>query len=108
MSTLRKSIEKEKISPYFSGWSELEEEIRAIFSNNEGRAELPMNKGIVLFKELLEQCRTSEECILPLNNAERLAFIEACPSKYAAFRQLSELFSEMQKKIASKRAALQK
>ncbi|WP_341201534.1 YpoC family protein, partial [Planomicrobium okeanokoites] len=44
--------------------------------------------------------------ITPLNNEERLAFVEMNCRTFAAYRQLQELFNEMQKKIASKRAIL--
>lgn len=106
MSTLRKSIEQEAVDPFFISWSGLEEEIGGLFKKREGSTELPMKKGIAVYKALLEQCSTEEEQLMPLNNAERLAFVEENSSTFAAFRQLQELFNEMQKKIASRRASL--
>ena len=106
MNTLQKSIEQEKISPYIISWDKLEEEIGVLFGKREQSADVLMTDGIVLYKALLEQCSTEEERLIPLNNAERLAFIEENPANYAAFRQLQELFNEMHKKIASKRARL--
>ncbi|MFD1030840.1 YpoC family protein [Metaplanococcus flavidus] len=108
MNKLLKSIEKEKIEPYYSDWNVLEAEIREIFSARKLYAEASMNKGINLYKALLNQCSTKDESVVPLNHAERLEFIEANRSTYAAFRQLSELFKELDKKIASKRAILRK
>lgn len=106
MSTLQKSIEPEKITPFFTAWNKLEEEINSNLAKKVKIPEAMMEKGIDLFRSLLEQCSTDEDRLEPLNNAERLAFIEANPSHYAAFRQLQELFNEMGKKIASRRAML--
>ncbi|TAA66786.1 YpoC family protein [Planococcus salinarum] len=106
MSTLRKSIEQEAVDPFFISWSRLEQEISVLFRKREGSAALPMKKGIAVYKNLLEQCTTEEERLMPLNNAERLAFVEENSSTFAAFRQLQELFNEMHKKIASRRARL--
>ena len=106
MNTLQKSIEQEKISPFFISWVKLEEEIKVLFGKREKSADVLMKDGIFLYKALLKQCSTEEECMMPLNNAERLAFVEENPANYAAFRQLQELFNEMHKKIASKRATL--
>ncbi|HSJ37401.1 MAG TPA: hypothetical protein VK945_04235 [Planococcus sp. (in: firmicutes)] len=106
MNTLQKSIEQEKTSPFFISWVKLEKEIRVLISKRDKKADAFMTKGILIYKALLEQCSTEEEVLMPLNNAERLAFIEENPSNYAAFRQLQELFNEMDKKIASKRAML--
>ncbi|WP_052131402.1 YpoC family protein [Planococcus sp. CAU13] len=108
MNTLRKSIENEKITPYFVSWSQLEQEISLLFGNKTGNTEAKMKEGISLYKALLAQCSTEEERLEPLNNAERLKFIEENFATYAAFRQLQELFKEMQKKIASKRVILGK
>lgn len=69
-------------------------------------AGIQIEQGISIYKALLEQCSSEEERLEPLNNKERLAFIEANSSSYAAFRQLQELFKEMEKKIASRRAIL--
>lgn len=106
MNTLQKSIEPEKISPFFDDWYKLEKEMNANLANRVKSPPALMEKGIDIYKALLAQCSTDEERVEPLNNAERLAFIEANPSHYAAFRQLQELFHEMQKKIASRRAML--
>lgn len=93
-------------NPFFLNWVNLEERIKVLFSRREKGADVVMKSGIVLYKALLEQCSTEEERLMPLNNAERLAFVEENPSNYAAFRQLQELFNEMDKKIASRRARL--
>ena len=106
MITLRKSIEKNRIAPFYASWSQLEKEIALLHSTKERKAETEMIQGIEIYKALLEQCTAEDDKLEPLNNQERLAFIEANRSTYAAFRQLKELFDEMQKKIASKRAVL--
>lgn len=106
MNTLQKSIEKEKITPFFVSWAQLEEEVKVLHGSKQTSAAAKMKQGISVYKALLEQCSSVEERLEPLNNSERLKFIEENCSTYAAFRQLQELFNEMQKKIASKRAIL--
>ncbi|XKE93380.1 hypothetical protein LG326_09290 [Metaplanococcus flavidus] len=106
MSTLQRSIDKEKITPFIEAWTMLEEEIRSLHVSKDNSPEALMHEGIILYKSLLEQCSSDEEKIAPLNNEERLAFVEMNCRTFAAYRQLQELFNEMQKKIASKRAIL--
>lgn len=106
MSRLRKSIEKESVTPFFDAWTKLEEEIRVLHVSKNSSPAALMNEGIILYKSLLEQCSSDEEKIEPLNNLERLAFVESNCRTFAAYRQLQELFNEMHKKIASKRAIL--
>lgn len=106
MNTLRKSIEKEKTTPFYTKWSQLEQEISILHKEKEQNAGILMEQGIAIYKALLEQCSSEEEKLEPLNNQERLAFIGANSASYAAFRQLQELFKEMEKKIASRRATL--
>ncbi len=108
MNKLQKSIEKEKVVPFFEAWSELEEDIRALHASKKSGASTLMNEGIILYKSLLDLCRSDDEKIEPVNNSERLDFVESNCQTFAAYRQLQELFSEMQKKIASKRAVLNK
>ena len=108
MKTLRKSIEQAKIAPFYTAWAQLEKEIKYLHSSKKNSPAAQMTEGLILYKSLLKQCSSGEEKIEPLNNSERLAFIEANCSKYAAFRQLQELFNELHKKIASKRAILNK
>lgn len=106
MNTLQKSIEPGKISPFFDVWYKLEEEINANLANRVKSPPAVMEEGVDLYKALLAHCSADKEQLEPLNNAERLAFIESNLSHYAAFRQLQELFNEMQKKLASRRAML--
>lgn len=108
MNTLRKSIDKEKIEPFFDSWSKLEQEIESLLSDRRKNIESEMTQGISIYQALLTQCNCGEEYLEPLNNAERLAFVETNSTSYIAFRQLQELFNEMKKKIASKRAILEK
>lgn len=90
----------ELIGPYFTAWSILQGRIRDSHHSRDGRSEAPMREGIWLFQQLLGHC---EGLAAPLNVGERLAWIEQQPSKFAAFRQLDELFTEMKKAISSKR-----
>lgn len=106
MSKLLKSIEPDNISPFFDSWSRFEKEISALHVRKDNKSDFLMKQGIALYKALLQQCSGDSEKLEPLNNLERLTFVEDHPSSYAAFRQLQELFNEMHKKIASKRAML--
>ncbi|RAZ79077.1 YpoC family protein [Planococcus halotolerans] len=106
MKTLQRSIEKERISPFFEAWAKLDEDIRVLHVNKNSSPAALMNEGIIVYKSLLEQCSSDEEKIEPLNNNERLVFVESNCSTFAAYRQLQELFNEMYKKVASKRAIL--
>lgn len=108
MNRLQKSIDKENIKPFYDEWVILENILLEIFNNRKKGSEEFMIQGITLYKSLLNHCSADGEPFEPLNNAQRLQFIEANPSAYAAFRQLQELFKEMEKKLASKRAMLGK
>lgn len=101
--TLSQKLTKESISPYFDQWEALSEEISAMHRNRQKHTGPPMHEGIELLKTLIEHC---DGQLIPMNGNERIQFIEQRPSNYAAFRQLDELFSEMKKKIASKRIQL--
>ena len=104
MNRLQKSIDKENIKPFYDEWLIVENKLQELFSTRKKGAEDYMIQGITLYKSLLNHCNADGEIIEPLNNAERLDFIEAKPASYAAFRQLQELFKEMEKKLAAKRA----
>lgn len=104
MSKLQKSIDKGNIKPFYDEWSIIETKLQELFSTRKKGAEQAMLEGIILYQSLLDQCNSDEERIEPLNHAERIQFIKANPSSYAAFRQLQELFKEMDKKLAAKRA----
>lgn len=94
--------------PFYDSWSLLVEEINVLHRARKTSAQAKTQQGIVIFKDLLEQCTTDEFTLEPLNNAERLEFISENAASYAAFRQLQELFNELQKKIAAKRVMLSK
>lgn len=100
---LSQKLTKESIAPYFAEWAILSEEIAAMHQNREKQAAGHMLQGIELFNRLVDHC---DGQIIPMNGKERLQFIVQRPGNYAAFRQLDELFSEMKKKIASKRIRL--
>ncbi|RNF40474.1 YpoC family protein [Planococcus salinus] len=101
---LLQKLTNEQLSFFYSRWRELKPAlIDSITSKDSHQAGRLMQEGIQLYKELLAHC---EHAIEPLNGQERLAFIEQNRGRYAAFRQLDELFEEMKKKIASKRIQL--
>lgn len=102
---LSQKLTKEQVSPFFDRWHELQPAIAGAIQRRDGQATEWMTEGIRLYTGLLAHC---EYIIEPLNGKERLAFIEQNNGRYAAFRQLDELFEEMKKQIASKRIQLQR
>ena len=102
---LLQKLTKVQVSSFFDQWHELQPAIAESIKKRDGQAAELMNEGIRLYIRLLAHC---EYLIEPLNGKERLAFIEQNNGRYAAFRQLDELFEEMKKQIASKRTQLQR
>lgn len=97
---LSQKLIDELIDPFFLEWAVIHERVSKSHQLRDGRAEGAMQEGIQVFYRLLDHCEGQAS---PLNCAERLAFIEQWPAKYAAFRQLDELFLETKKIIVSKR-----
>jgi hypothetical protein len=104
----------ERISEIFKEWKEKSPSIAANFKErNRKQAKEPM---IYFFKRFLQALfwvnenvaceqdlilwkeRVKELHQLPVNALERLSFIEEQPDHYQSFIQLSELFSECEKK----------
>ena len=102
---LSQKLTKEFIDPFFTRWATLSEEIARLHALRDKQTARRMDEAIHLYKELIAHC---ERQVVPINGNERLQFIEQRPGNYAAYRQLDELFSEMKKKIASKRIQLKK
>lgn len=102
---LSQKLTKEKVSPFFDKWHELQLDIADSFKKHNGQAAELMKAGTQLYIELLAYC---EHSIEPLNGKERMAFIQQNNGRYAAFRQLDELFEEVKKKLASKRIQLKR
>lgn len=102
---LSQKLTKEIIEPFFNDWDKMKETIEQAFRNRDPKDPQEMLNGIILYKQLLEQCDFE---IIPLNGPERLSFIEQRPTNFAAFRQLDELFAEMAKGIAAKRIQLKR
>ncbi|MCJ1907395.1 YpoC family protein [Planococcus ruber] len=100
---LSQKLTKESVSPYFDQWAALAEELSSLHQKRSSGTAPLMLQGLDLLKELLAHCNGE---VIPMNGKERIQFIEQRPNNYAAFRQLDELFSEMNKKIASKRIRL--
>lgn len=104
MKSSQKLID-ELIDPFFLEWAGIRMQVSQAHQLRNGGAEKAMLEGIQLFCLLLDHCKGQA---IPLNCAERLAFIEQQPAKYAAFRQLDELFLEMKKAVVSKRIQLKR
>ncbi|KZE66207.1 hypothetical protein AWM68_07505 [Fictibacillus phosphorivorans] len=106
--------QKEMADKIFLEWKENSEGIAQNFKNRDKkRAKEPMVYFLNRFLQALFVCNgrdaTEQEWIewkdvikelkhLPVNAAERLRFIEEHPDHYQSFIQLSELFSEWEKK----------
>lgn len=103
------AISKEIVDAWFAEWEALEKRIHAAHEARNGEAKALMEEAIDLFERLLidsaegspvalELDQTYE--VMPINGAERLAFIKTKPSQYACYRQLDELFKETKKRTA--------
>lgn len=108
---LSQRLTKDQIDPFFSVWEDKSNVISGLHKQRNKEVKREMEIGILLHKKLLAHCFDAEAApgekqLVPLNGKERLAFVEAHPGSYAAFRQLDELFMEMKKLIAGKRVQL--
>lgn len=103
-------LTKEQIDPYFLEWQRILMELAELHKQRDIRTKVVLEAGLEVYKRLLVHCREAlqEEGFEPLNGSERLAFIEASPGTYAAYRQLAELFAELKKSIARKRIELKR
>ncbi len=91
------------IEPYFANWQALKEELQEAHKLRSTKTASLMAQGTQLFTALLAECGGEVKI---LNGQDRLDFITSHASKYAAFRQLDELFVGLKKSIASKRVQL--
>ncbi|GLC86998.1 YpoC family protein [Lysinibacillus piscis] len=91
------ALAKEHVEAWFNEWLILEAKIHAAHTARSGEAAVFMQEALIVFQRLLIE--VGEE-LLPINGAERLAFIQAKPSQYACYRQLDELFKETKKRSA--------
>lgn len=104
---LSQKLTKEQIDPFFQKWENMAPGIFELHKQRDAGAAELMRNGLVLYQDLLIHCHEEgQKQIIPLNGEERLDFIVRNPGKFAAFRQLDELFSEMKKMIAAKRVQL--
>jgi len=107
-----------KISIILEEWSNVKGHLEILFhERNRQEAKLWMEKGIQLFIQLLllvnEEAASADGELplekltyLPVNTKERLEFIQARPSLYQSYRQLSELIIEEEKQLARKLARI--
>ena len=105
------AISKEIVDAWFAEWEALEARIHAAHDARNGEAKALMEEAIVLFERLLidsadggvsgrELDPSATYEVMPINGAERLAFIKTKPGQYACYRQLDELFKETKKRTA--------
>ena len=80
----------------FNKWKEYEALLTELFKDKSGSTSELMEKGILLLADVISK---AEEAT-PLNFVDRFSFIKKNKQNYAAFRQLDELFIEVNKKIA--------
>lgn len=92
------------MEPYFLAWEKQREQLQTLFRNRTAGAEAEMLEAIQLYEALLLHCEAFD--LSPINGEERLAFIKSNVRSFAAFRQLDELFTELKKGIARRRAQL--
>ena len=100
------AISKDIIDAWCGEWEVLEVRIHAAHDARNGEAKGLMEEAIVLFERLLIDSADVGEAssetyeVMPINGAERLAFIKTKPGQYACYRQLGELFKETKKRTA--------
>jgi hypothetical protein len=111
-------MRKNDIQDGFLDWKNLESNIEELIKIREKQetAKL-MDKGISLFNKLLllvnnmesnlENIPFKELKIKPINAEERLNFIQGRQGSFHSFKQLVELFKELEKQYA-KKASLEK
>lgn len=101
--------QQEHINAVLQQWSFIKEHIQHQFKQKNEDVQSHMLQAISLYNQLLveasetnvfEANTVGEFEVLPLNGEERYKFISTYPSRYAAYRQLNELFEETRKKIA--------
>ncbi|MER2105861.1 MAG: YpoC family protein [Solibacillus sp.] len=104
----KEAITKELVDAWYAEWEALQQAIHEAHSLRDGSAGSLMEQGIALFERLVVDSAQidaplslqEEYELLPINGAERLAFIKMRPGQYACYRQLDELFKETKKRCA--------
>lgn len=102
----------------FEEWSQIEEQLVELFKVRGNKETVVlMDRGLSLFYEALfvvngQKISQDEDSIRglkykPINVAERMNFIQLRRGSYHSFRQLAELFNELEKQYA-KKASLEK
>lgn len=111
-------MSKNDIKNGFLEWKNLERKLEELFKIREKQeTALLMDKGLSLFHKVLllvnnkehipEQVSLKEFKIKPINVEERLSFIQGRQGSFHSFKQLVELFKELEKQYA-KKASLEK
>ncbi|MGM0897404.1 MAG: YpoC family protein [Bacillota bacterium] len=101
MMLSRKSIDQ-AVSPFYEEWAALSQDIKSCFDQEASDCSALIAEGCQLYealKKVLDDLLGSS-APSPLNENERLAFIQSTKSAHAASRQLGQLFGELKKKIA--------
>ncbi|MBT2582074.1 YpoC family protein [Planococcus sp. ISL-109] len=101
MNLSQKSID-EMVSPFYESWQELSQDIQNCFEREPTTCRQLISKGCELYVELKHTLVIlfGESSPSPLNEQERLSFVQNSKSDHAAYRQLEQLFRELKKKIA--------
>ena len=104
---------KEGIDNLFCEWEELSEKIRESHTLRRSGIHEEMQMALSLYEKLLVLVSEvnvfdikglCEYEVVPINAKDRYLFVKGSPGKYAAYRQLDELFKETKKKIARLRS----
>jgi len=112
MSSNHSSV-TESIQNGFYSWKKSVEELEAMFqARNTNESAALLERGLSLFIEMLhltnEQTVSNEGVsfenlkLKPINVEERIRFILSRPGSYHSFKQLTELFKELEKLYAKK------
>ncbi|MCM3599816.1 hypothetical protein M3175_03660 [Robertmurraya korlensis] len=111
-------MSKNDIQNGFLEWKSIERQLEELIKIREKQeTALLMEKGLSLFHKMLllvnnlehipENVSLKEIKIKPINVEERLDFIEGRQGSFHSFKQLAELFKELEKQYA-KKASLEK
>lgn len=106
-------MSKNEIQNGFLEWKSLEKQIEGLIEIREKQeASVLMDRGLTLFYKVLllvnnmepiyENGSLNDLKIKPINVEERLSFIQGRQGSFHSFKQLVELFKELEKQYAKK------
>jgi hypothetical protein len=111
-------MSKNDINKGFQEWKNIERRLEELYKIREKlETAVLMDKGFSLFYTILklvnnmdptfEKISIDELSIKPINVEERLGFIQGRKGSFHSFKQLAELFKELEK-LYAKKASLEK